>query len=61
MLVCRCPARPLPLAHRVTMIRIFTNLRAILSSILLAINDGGAVERAAVSLMVRISLSFLVL
>jgi hypothetical protein len=26
------------------MIRIFTNLRAILSSILLAINDGGAVE-----------------
>jgi hypothetical protein len=43
------------------MIRIFTNLREILSSILLAINDGGAVERVAVSLMVRISLSFLVL
>ncbi len=37
----------------------FTNLREILSSILLAINDGGAVERAAVSLMDRVSLSML--
>jgi hypothetical protein len=37
-----------------TTIKTYTNLRGILSSILLSINDGGSLEREAVALLVTL-------